>query len=194
MIDNIHIISDNCWGQGVYNTLNSPYYTPFISMYIHTPDYIKLLSNLDSYLNSKFTLVDHLSSSHYNTYNVVELPDQVIGKLNDIEVIFYHCKKSAEEVFEAWYRRKERLPKDKKEIVVKLCNQFLPRECKQRIIYKDFSTHLENFYKLPYYKKISITDRLYSYPNNYRILDRHFEDNLKMGREFELYFNLQDIL
>lgn len=192
-MDNIHIISDNCWGQGVYNKINLPYYTPFISLYIHTPDYIKLLSNLDDYLNSEFTLIDYQNSNHCNVYKVVELPDQIIGKLNDIEIIFYHCTKSADEIFDNWYRRKERLPKDKNEIVVKLCNQFLPRECKQKVLYENFDNYLDIFYKLPYYKKLSLTDKLYKYPNNYKILKRHFEDNLKMGREYDLYFDLKDI-
>lgn len=190
----MYIISDNCWGQGVYNTLNLPYSSPFISLFIHTPSYMKLLANLDEYLSYSFELVKHENSNHYNEYKVVEMPDQVIGRLHDVEIIFYHCKTNAQQVFDNWHRRKQRLPKDKNKILVKMCSQYLPRQCKQRVYYENFNNHLINFYKLPHFNKVTLTESYYGYPNNYKILNEHFEDNLRMGKEFNLYFKLQDII
>ena len=41
------IICDNCWAGKVYSELGIPYQTPFVGLFIFSPDYIKLLNNFN---------------------------------------------------------------------------------------------------------------------------------------------------
>lgn len=46
----ISIIANNCWGGYAYHALGMKFYSPFINMFVHDRDYIKLLGNLRHYL------------------------------------------------------------------------------------------------------------------------------------------------
>ena len=45
---NFTIICDNCWAGKVYQELGLPYQTPFVGMFVFSPDYIKMLKNIKS--------------------------------------------------------------------------------------------------------------------------------------------------
>jgi uncharacterized protein (DUF1919 family) len=163
--------------------------SPFISLYIHPVDYIKLLTNLDDYLNCKLEHIKHNESNHYKIYDVKEVSDQFIGKLNDVEIIFHHCTKTVDEVFNDWYRRKQILPKNKNEIIAKFGNEIshcYPDEPKKQKRYDNYDELIDKFYKLPYYKKVSFTSTKYSYPNNY--VSRKIHSNfLTLGKNHRYY-------
>ena len=53
---NFTIICDNCWAGKVYQELGLPYQTPFVGMFVFSPDYIKMLKNLKYYLSGDIPL------------------------------------------------------------------------------------------------------------------------------------------
>lgn len=188
----LYIISDNCWGSGVYKSINSEYLSPFIDLYIHPSDYIKLLYNFDDYLNCKFTAVNYEDSNHFKLYNIPKSDDPMVGKLNDLEIIFYHTSnKSSEEIFGNWYRRKNRLTVNKNDLILKFGNDIY-RYPKNNLFndyrkYSNINEILEKFYKLPYGKKISFTARKYNFSNNYSIREKDKFDNYVLGLNHRYY-------
>ena len=63
------IISDNCWGGRIYQELGLPYQSPFIGLFIYSPDYVKLLANLKHYLSGELPLV-FVEESRYRSKDV----------------------------------------------------------------------------------------------------------------------------
>lgn len=53
---NFTIICDNCWAGKVYQELGLPYQTPFVGMFVFSPDYIKMLKNIKHYLSGNIPL------------------------------------------------------------------------------------------------------------------------------------------
>ena len=53
---NFTIICDNCWAGKVYQELGLPYQTPFVGMFVFSPDYIKMLKNIKYYLSGDISL------------------------------------------------------------------------------------------------------------------------------------------
>ena len=53
---NFTIICDNCWAGKVYQELGLPYQTPFVGLFVFSPDYIKMLKNLKHYLSGNIPL------------------------------------------------------------------------------------------------------------------------------------------
>ena len=79
------IISNNCWGGGIYESYNLVKQSPTIGMYILPGDYLKFISNIDR---------------NYGSYPV--------GVLDDIEIYFMHYK-NREIVKSKWKRRIDRI-------------------------------------------------------------------------------------
>lgn len=101
------LISNNCWGSKVYKDLNIKYNTPFIGLFLYAPCYIKLLKNLNNYLNSELTFVNKSKYELSNQYREKKwYPIGVLG--DDVEVHFLHYK-SENEAKEKWTRRKQRM-------------------------------------------------------------------------------------
>src|SRR6186997_1521075 len=44
---NFTIIADNCWGNFLYQDFGLEYQSPFVGLFIFSPDYILLLENFD---------------------------------------------------------------------------------------------------------------------------------------------------
>jgi uncharacterized protein (DUF1919 family) len=115
------IISNNCFAGIFYRNNNLPYNSPTCGLFIMPSDYIKFIYNMKEYLsldmeelkieNSKY--LDYLKKINYNG---------VIGKLNDIEIMFLHYD-NFEEVKNVWNRRKNRINYDK--IIYKFNDQNL---------------------------------------------------------------------
>lgn len=134
------IVSNNCWGGGIYEDLNIPYMSPTVGLFFYAPCYIKFVSNLKYYLNKE------LYFTKDSKYNVV--CDYPIGIIDDIEIHFLHYK-SEEEAYEKWNRRKQRVDYDN--LYIKFCDN-------------DLCTidHVEMFSKLPFKKKVMFTSKKYS--------------------------------
>lgn len=135
------IISNNCWGGHVYRYFGMPYNSPTVGLFIFSEDYIKLVSNLEHYMNKEIEMISHDESKHKDE---LERRGKVesscpIGRIDDIEIIFLHYK-SDEEAKEKWTRRKERIHWN--HVYVKMSEQNL---CKEE--------HLKAFDRLPFDNK-----------------------------------------
>lgn len=94
---NISIVSNNCWGGIVCNTLGIQCRSPFKNLFVLDDDYIKLLKNLRDYMEKPLCFERYSTDIHNNeTYPVF--------KLDDIEI---HCNHSGSEAeaLEDWNRR-----------------------------------------------------------------------------------------
>ena len=52
------IISNNCWGGGIYERYNLVKQSPTIGLYILPGDYLKFISNIKHYLHCKLEFID----------------------------------------------------------------------------------------------------------------------------------------
>jgi len=100
------IISNNCWGGHVYQDLNLEYRSPFVGLYLHLPCYLKLLNNLEHYMDQELTFSD---TSKYEKADRKRKENYYpFGKLDDIELHMLHYS-SEDEAYSKWNRRKERM-------------------------------------------------------------------------------------
>jgi uncharacterized protein (DUF1919 family) len=115
------IVTDNCFGVAYMKALNKPYESPFFSMYILAPDYIKLLENFDEYMSK--TPVGQSPPGKTRFYKGRERKYPVLilkGKEGDIEIHMAHEKQSPKEAIEKWEKRKSRMNMNKKDMFVKM--------------------------------------------------------------------------
>lgn len=188
---NLCIISDDCFGWGVYNTLKLQYNTPFISTLIHTPDYIKLLYNLDYYLNCELTKIDTEESNYHKLYGCKPHVTTIVGKLKDIEIVFCHYDRDAQTTFDTWYRRRDRMYKEKNRLLIKMGSIEKHQDHnKQLCHYDNFNELIKQFYKLPYGKKLTFTKDKLQYPNNFKMLPHHLYRRDLLGMEFKRYIDI----
>lgn len=101
---NFTIICDNCWAGKVYQELGLPYQTPFVGLFIFSPDYLKLLKNLPYYLKGEHPLQFIRSSKYIEDFD----NSYPLALLGDIEIHFLHYK-SQEEAQTKWERRLKRM-------------------------------------------------------------------------------------
>jgi uncharacterized protein (DUF1919 family) len=100
------IISNDCWGGEVYKWFNIPFSSPFIGLMIMAPDYLKLLKSLKRYI--EFPLVFKKKSKYYHINKIRTTRYFPIGRLDDVEILFFHYK-TENEALEKWNRRKNRI-------------------------------------------------------------------------------------
>lgn len=98
---NISIISNDCWGGIVYNTLGLKCTSPFKNLFLKDEHYLKLLSNLRYYLNIEPEFI----RSEKEVHSGMIYP--VLG-LDDIEVYCNHDT-SVDDAINKWNRRKKYL-------------------------------------------------------------------------------------
>lgn len=91
------IISNNCWGGIVYNTLGMECISPFKNLFLEDSDYLKLLDNLELYLKNDLIF----SSYGRDVHSGAVYP---IMKLMDIHIHFNHST-SIEDAVRDWNRR-----------------------------------------------------------------------------------------
>ncbi|WP_062270445.1 DUF1919 domain-containing protein [Endozoicomonas arenosclerae] len=142
------IISDNCWGSFTYQYFDIPYNTPFVGLYLFSPDYIRLLKNLKGYLDLEIRFI-HPSESNYKDELIKNqtFGTYPIGVLNDVEIHFLHYK-SEQQAKEKWTRRVSRI--DYNNLIVKFCDRDLASE-----------EHILEFAKLDYERKVLLTAKSY---------------------------------
>lgn len=83
---NFTIICDNCWAGKVYQELGLPYQTPFVGMFVFSPDYIKMLKNIKHYLSGNIRLKFVKESKYIKDFD----NSYPLALLDDIELHFLH--------------------------------------------------------------------------------------------------------
>lgn len=170
---NLVIVCDNCWAGSVYQWLERPYNSPFISIGFYGNCYIKLLSNFDYYLNLPLNFVDKSIYKHRE----INYP---LAKLGDIELHFTHYK-TAEEATIKWERRTERMLKEtnRDNYVFMLSDAWYASE-------KNF----KDFNNLPFKNKISFSIHDYKHlnlNNHYQILEKNKKDKDRVPNGVKLF-------
>lgn len=140
------IVSNNCWGGSVYQSLRRPYLSPFVGMFLMAPCYLRLLDDLRGHLAHPPRPLDE---SRYEAIRLTrgrESPRYPIGVLGDeVEVHFLHYA-TWEEARAKWIRRSERIRWDR--LFVKFGDQNESSdECVRR------------FLSLPFTRKLCLTNR-----------------------------------
>lgn len=101
------IISNNCWGGGIYEVLGLPYKTPTVGLFFFSECYVKFLQDLKGNLNQE---IHFINESKYEKGNQLRASSYYpIGMIGDeIEIHFLHYT-SEDEAREKWDRRKSRV-------------------------------------------------------------------------------------
>lgn len=146
-VQNPTIISNNCWAGIVSQYLGIKYYTPTIGLYFFVEEYIKFLERFDYYIKQDLKIIETKDSRYYEKMVKKNHQNAVVGKLDDVEIVFLHMK-TGEEAIEKWNKRVQRI--NKKYIIFKFCEQ---NECTKK--------HVERFEKLPFKNKICFTTKDY---------------------------------
>lgn len=172
---NFSIISNNCWGEMVYDNFALPYLSPTIGLFFMSNDYIKFLKNIKYYLNGQLQQVSwentplknflYKNKDQYRKSLGKSLDDLVICKLYDIYIVFLHYD-SFDEARQKWYRRSKRINFDN--LIVKFNDQnnfskdnftaFNELPYNNKIFYtanaslKSFASDKNNIIYLPQYK------------------------------------------
>lgn len=147
---NFTIISNNCWGGEVYEYYNLQKQSPTVGLFFMADDYLKFLTHIHEYLNTKLEFISP-SDSKWKDWPQVSGNNRFghypVGRLRlddeDIEVFFLHYN-SEKEALSKWERRCARINWNK--LIVKFNDQ---NGCR--------STHIELFSKLPYKVKLFFT-------------------------------------
>ncbi len=136
------IVASNCWGSRIYKELNFPFNTPFVGLFIHSPDYLRLLSDLRKYLAQPLGFIDQ--SKYPETNEKRAIHSYPIGLLGDeVEIHFLHYR-SPEEANQKWQKRLARMDLEN------LFIAYNDRDCFQE-------AHLKRYENLPFDRKVFFT-------------------------------------
>lgn len=105
------IISNNCFGGIVYRDHHLPYLTPTAGLFIMPKDFIKFIYNIEYYLSKSPVEIKIEESGYFNYLKSIDY-DGVIGKIDDVELMFLHYN-DFNEAKTKWERRKKRVNFDK---------------------------------------------------------------------------------
>jgi uncharacterized protein (DUF1919 family) len=176
---NFTIISNNCWGGGIYEDLKLPYNTPTVGLFFHAPCYILFLSDLKQYIEAE--IIHFVKESKYPQANEFRKKNKwyyPIGILGDIEIHFMHYG-SEKECIEKWNRRKKRINWDN--LFFKMCDRdlctkelrdkFLSLEYRHKVFFGSEKANKTQYIFLESYEKMEYVGSLYEEPWKYR---KHF--------------------
>jgi uncharacterized protein (DUF1919 family) len=168
------IISNNCWGGGVYEDLGLPYKTPTVGLFFFAPCYLKFIQNIGEYTKMNLEFID---VSKYDKANKLKSEHNYpIGLLGvDIEIHFLHYK-TKEEAVEKWNRRKQRINFDNLFFAFSDSEGYDLNELRQfdTLPYPKvfFSSHkidgIESLIWLKKFRKKAHIGDIYTYPWTYR--------------------------
>lgn len=165
------IISNNCWGGGIYQKLNLPYTSPTVGVYFYADDYIKFISNLEHYLSITPKIIPIEKSKYKDEIKKLKVYRYFpIGLIDDVEVIFLHYR-SDEEAIIKWERRKKRV--NMNNLIVKFNDQ---NGCTEQ--------HLKCFSRLEYDNKICFTAKPYIDCDNLHIVPQKQSNYIKSDMRF----------
>ncbi len=181
-IKNPTIISNNCWGGIVSQYLGIKYYTPTVGLYFFSNEYIKFLKKFRYYVNQKIEIIDTSKSKYYEELKKKGHEKSLVGKLDDVEIVFLHYK-SASEIREKWKKRVKRINWDY--IIFKFNDQNL---CEEKFI-KDFD-------ELPYKNKICFSTK--NFPNLKSVIwFRNQKNKMEVEKDYYVshrYINMIDFI
>lgn len=111
---NFTVISNNCFAGWVYRIYNLPYETPTAGLFIMPKCFLKMINNLNYYMEREVEFIDKEESMYkdYLSEKLDNFGQYPIGKIDDIEIHFLHYK-TKEEAKEKWDRRKKRINYDR---------------------------------------------------------------------------------
>jgi uncharacterized protein (DUF1919 family) len=179
------IISNNCWGTRTYKKFGLAYASPFQSLFIYAPDFIKLIRDFS---------VEKLEISHFITRDESKYIDEMkkselydlnypIGVLKDgCELHFQHYK-SAKDAKDKWDRRIERI--NLKKLIFKFSDGNLSTD-----------KLIEEFDNLAYNNKICFTSKPYPKLKSVVYMDR-FKDKSRVDLEWKYdkkYINIHKFI
>ena len=127
----VSIIASNCNGGIISHDLGLQFRSPFVNLWIKPNDYIKLLTNLETYLEKELVFVQEDGISY------------PVALLDDIRINFQHYL-TEDDAKEKWIERKSRMNYN---------NVALFFSDRDGCSYED----LLNFDKLPYSRKVVFT-------------------------------------
>lgn len=134
-----------------------PYLSPTIGLWIPPADYIKFIYDLKKYVTVDLERI-YVADSRISDMLMersqkkgIDPQSIIIGKIEDVEIIFQHYK-SFEDARDKWYRRRERI--NWNNIVIKMNDQ---NGCTRQ--------HYEKFMQANYANKLFITANI-DYRNN----------------------------
>ncbi len=140
------IVSNNCWGGSVYQSLRRPYLSPFAGLFLMAPCYLRLLEDLKGHLMHPPRPAE---DSRYEIVRAIrghDVPAYPIGILGDgVEVHFLHYPSWAEALAK-WTRRTERIRWNR--LFVKFGDQN-----------ESSGERVRRFLALPFDRKICLTNR-----------------------------------
>ncbi|WP_299523687.1 DUF1919 domain-containing protein [uncultured Lutibacter sp.] len=170
---NFVIVCDNCWAGSVYQWLDRPYNSPFISIGFYGDCYIKLLSNFDYYMSQPLNFV---KESKYN-YREITYP---LAKLDDVELHFTHYK-TEEDAKTKWERRTARMLEEtnKDNYIFKMCDAWYATE-----------QNFKDFKELPLKNKLSFSVKEYKQlklENHYQVLEKDKKDKNRVPNGVKLF-------
>lgn len=123
LIENpITIISDDCFGANIYHYLGLEFTSPFILFYFDDNDYIKLLKNLDYYLEQQLCIEQ---DSDISTNN---FPIGSLGYNESKILLYFNHYNSFEQAKDAWERRVKRINKNNIFIKMTIPNDDIARQ------------------------------------------------------------------
>lgn len=140
------IISNNCWGGYIYDRYGLQYRTPTIGGILYPEDYIKFISRLPYYLSIEMKQITVQESKYRDL--LIEKSRNMVGRIDDIEVIFIHYS-SIEDAVRKWNKRRKRVNynnilfkfNDQNNFIDKCYDDFIDLKFKNKI----FFTSNKNF-------------------------------------------------
>lgn len=176
------IVSNNCWGGFVYQKFGLEYKTPFIGLFIFTPDYIELLKNFKELIFKELKFINFEQSKYYEEI-IKNNHIYPIAKIGDnIEIHFLHYK-SNEEAAEKWKRRVKRI--NFSNILFKLSEDNL---CTDK--------EIKEFNNLNVKHKICFTSKVYTQFKDTICIEECVNNGVVKGEHqyYEKYIDIKSIL
>lgn len=118
---NFTIISNNCFGGIFYRNNNLEYLSPTCGLAFMAEEYIKFLNNMKYYLEKDIEPINIEDSKYVSFLKKIKY-NSPIGKIEDVEIMFFHYD-TIEQAIEKWNRRKKKINYDR--IIYKFNDQNL---------------------------------------------------------------------
>jgi uncharacterized protein (DUF1919 family) len=173
---NFTIISNNCWGGGIYEELEIEFTSPTVGLFFYAPCYLNFITDLKKYIElTSFTFITHSKYEEANQLRQDRNWFYPIARLDDIEIHFMHYKTEAE-CIEKWNRRKKRI--NWEQLYFKMCdrdlctpeirNAFLNLRVKNKVFFGARDVKHPHYIFLKAFQKEKMVPSLYEHPWFYR--------------------------
>lgn len=182
---NASIICSNCLGGYIYHWLGMQFQSPFINLWQTNEEFITMLENLETFLNSP---IQEVQDSGVN---------YPVGEANGIKIYFMHYD-NFDDAVETWNRRKERIDFNKMGILFsnfegdeQLLRRFDALPFKHKVVFVDKPCQYKSAFYIKgfrMYKKVYKILKPNSVPNLFQT------QNLLTGKRFIDQFDYVDFI